>query len=250
MLYTLYEKIIEYSKIPDILKIGCVTPVYKPGKPKNHVSSHKPISVTSNISKLFEKLLLNNLQSFIFNNNILPSNQYGFIPGLSVEHQLIDLLKCITEKLNTTGIMCIDIIFLDASNAFDTIPHDLLLTDIQSIGINDIFLKILIDFFTDRYQYVKYNDIKSFLCEVVSGVLQGGVLSPLLYNTFVRKFSQILQYSESFLFADDTNLVKAIYEVCSESTRTVLITQKVRIEHCIKLLIPLDTYLINKFHFI
>jgi len=95
--------------------------------------------LTPNIAIIFEKLILNNLQSFVFENNILPICQYGFIPGLSVEHQIIELMRDVSEMLNIKELICIDIIFIDAENAFDSVPHNELLKERKSIGIFGIF---------------------------------------------------------------------------------------------------------------
>jgi hypothetical protein len=118
-------------------------------------------------------------------------------------------MKDVFDLLNYKDLKCIDMIFIDASNAFDTLPHHELLNELQVIGILGPFLELLIDYFTNRYQYVKYNDIVSSY-EVISGVLQGGVLSPL-YNIFVRNFPSILKACKPFKFANDTNLIKAIF---------------------------------------
>jgi hypothetical protein len=117
-------------------------------------------------------------------------------------------MKDVFDLLNYKDLKCIDMIFIDASNAFDTLPHHELLNELQVIGILGPFLELLIDYFTNRYQYVKYNDIVSSY-EVISGVLQGGVLSPLYI--FVRNFPSILKACKPFQFANDTNLIKAIF---------------------------------------
>jgi retron-type reverse transcriptase len=119
-------------------------------------------------------------------------------------------MRDVSDMLNIKELICIDIIFIDASNAFDSVPHNELLKELQSIGIFGVFLKLLVDYFTNRFQYVKYDNFNSFLYEVMSGVLQGGVLSPILYNIFVRNFPLVLKYSKPFQFADDTAIIKGI----------------------------------------
>ncbi len=77
--------------------------------------------------KLFEKLIFNNLNSHIIQNNLIPDSQYGFCRGLNTQNQLIDLIYDISMSLNDPKILCVDIIFLDYSNAFDSVSFRLML---------------------------------------------------------------------------------------------------------------------------
>jgi hypothetical protein len=58
---------------------------------------------------------------------------------------------------------------------------------------------------------VNYDNFNSFLYEVISDVLQGGVLSPILYNIFVRNFPLVLKYSKPFEFTNDTDIIKGVF---------------------------------------
>ena len=193
------------------MKISSVTPVYKPNKPKDCIESYRPISVSNNFMKIFEALLFNNLNSFITTNNIIPDSQYGFRAGISTFHQLIELIYELTIAFNDSNLLCVDFIFLDYSNAFVTISHSELLYELKCIGITDKMLKLITSFLKERKECVKYEDVYSELFNVISGVIQGGKMSPTLFNIYVRKLLSVILASKSAQYADDNVLYKPIF---------------------------------------
>jgi hypothetical protein len=160
---------------------------------------------------LYEKLLLNNIESHLTRNFVIPDTQYGFRAGLSVEHLLIDFTREIYQAFSDKKYLFIDVILLDFSNAFTTVAHDKLFNECNEIGISDAFLDILVDFYKNRKEYVKLNDVKSTFYKVLSGVIQGGVMSPTLFSIFVRDIFKNLQHSSGHQFADDSSILKVIY---------------------------------------
>ena len=76
----LFNLCVEEGSFPDILKIACVTPLYKKGN-SEEPSNYRPISILPVISKIFERLLKDQLLCYLEHNNILSENQFGFRPG-------------------------------------------------------------------------------------------------------------------------------------------------------------------------
>jgi hypothetical protein len=145
-LYILFQKIVFFKEIPKQLKISSVIPIIKSGKNKSYFSSYRGISVQSNILKMFESIILKPLNIFLIKNFIIPKNQYGYSKGISSFHQHIDLQKIIFDSINDKKVIAVDLIFLDMSNAFDTISHHLLLNKLYNYGIVGNSLKILKSF--------------------------------------------------------------------------------------------------------
>ena len=109
---------------PDLLKIARVTPIYKKGA-KSDPSNYRPISVLSQVNKVFEKILHNRLYKYLSKFNILYEYQFGFREGHSTTQALVEItdkIKCaIDNKKLTCGI------FIDLTKAFDTVDHNILL---------------------------------------------------------------------------------------------------------------------------
>ena len=111
---------------PSTLKISCLTPIFKkddPSLPKNY----RPISITHTISKIFEKIIFKQLTEYLNSNSLLSDFQFGFRKGRSTS----DALICLTEKLykNLENKDSSALLLLDFTKAFDTIDHDILLTN-------------------------------------------------------------------------------------------------------------------------
>jgi len=124
---------------------------------------------------------------------------------------LIDLLYETSIGLNDPNVLCIDVVFLDHSNAFDRVSFGLLLENLYTIGIIGQSLAIISSLLYGRNFYVIFKAVISVLVSIMSGVPQGGVCSALLFNIFVRNLALIIIFSKLFQYADDCALKKVIY---------------------------------------
>ena len=209
-LYYLFNKIIQLEEIPKELKISKIIPILKPNKPKNIYSSYRPIALQNNIFKLFEKLLMKNFLPFIYLNNLIPETQYLYKKFVNYESQLIDMLKITTDAFNDKNVISVIIIFLDFSNVFNSLSHDKLFTKLSKIGITDEFIKILINSFKDRQEFVSYNNFNSEYYIIKNGIPQGGISSPILFNIYKSDIGNCIKNSGLFEFSDDSLLLKII----------------------------------------
>uniref|UniRef100_A0A1I8BVZ0 Reverse transcriptase domain-containing protein n=1 Tax=Meloidogyne hapla TaxID=6305 RepID=A0A1I8BVZ0_MELHA len=120
------------SKIPTIWKKAIINPIPKKSNPKYPID-FRPISLLCSSSKILEKIIANELQSFIEANNILPNCQHGFRKSHSVSTQLLEVMDDFTYSLENKCL--IDVIYFDLAKAFDTVPHSLLISKLNNIGI-------------------------------------------------------------------------------------------------------------------
>ena len=96
---------IETGIYPSKLKYAKIIPVYKSGEEDNP-TNYRPISLLSNINRIFEKLMYNRLKTFIDKHNILIPSQYGFREKHSVEHALLDIINKIQSNMDKKLFSC------------------------------------------------------------------------------------------------------------------------------------------------
>ena len=178
--------------------------------PKNY----RPISLLPICSKIFERLIYNELFTFFTDNNLISPNQSGFRPGDSCVNQLIaithEIYKSFDDGLEVRGV------FLDISKAFDKVWHEGLLLKLSLNGISGNLLKLLRDFLYCCKQRVVLNGQNSSWENVNAGVPQGSILGPLLFLIYINDLSNGVS-SNCKLFADDTSLFSVVNDIQSSS---------------------------------
>jgi hypothetical protein len=196
------------STFPSCFKTALIKPLLKKHSlPKDDLSSYRPISNLTFLSKLLERIIHNRLITHLNSFTSLSPFQSAYRKFHSVETALLriqnDLLQAI-DKRHVTAL-----ILLDLSAAFDTIDHNILLTRLSStFGICGPALELLKSYITNRLQFVCIDSASSDLSTLTSGVPQGSVLGPLLFTLYTTPLSYLLTDSVmSFhLYADDTQL--------------------------------------------
>ena len=189
---------------PEKLKLVNVIPIFKKGS-RLLVSNYRPISLLSNLNKIFEKIIYKRIYSFIERNDCLYSLQFGFRSKHSTTHALINITEKIRSALDQNKVSCG--IFVDLQKAFDTVNHKILLHKLNYYGFRGIINDWFRSYLHERKQKVCINGFESEIKLLHHGVPQGSVLGPILFLLYINDLHNCINYSTTFHFADDTNVL-------------------------------------------
>ncbi|MEL7308788.1 MAG: reverse transcriptase family protein, partial [Pseudomonadota bacterium] len=202
-LFDLYSLSLELSRIPTSWKTAVVTPIYKAGD-KMDVRNFRPISVTSCCSRILERIVKNKLSEFLSSHNAIIESQHGFVVGRSTDTLLTHFYDFVTESVDCNRV--VDCILFDFRKAFDTVQHEVLLQRLFMVGIRGSVLQWLSDFLSNRSQCVKIDQRLSNYLPVCSGVIQGSVLGPTLFNIFINNIDNVIRHAKILKYADDVRI--------------------------------------------
>jgi hypothetical protein len=152
-------------------------------------------------------LIFQRIKQHLVNHSILVPEQYGFQDGVSTDTATYKLMETIFNTWNMKEYMAQ--IFFYLTTECDRVNHELLLSQMKFFGVRSVILEWLKSYLNNRKQRVdsKFTKTHSYSgWEIVEhGILQGSVLSPLLFNTYINDFQKIInKLSHTILFADNT----------------------------------------------
>ena len=178
--------------------ISRVCPIPKTDNPTS-IKDYRPISVLSVLSKVYKRVILNQLGSFIETQNLYNINQSGFRKGHPTNMLLLKLRDDIKTEMNRSEVALS--LLTDYSKAFDTIDHRISLEKLQNMNFakNTIICSYLIE----RYQNVQIEDKRSTLLPMFFGAPQGSIL----FNLYIAELADRI-YSTTIQYADDTTLYR------------------------------------------
>lgn len=201
ILTRIFNDCLRLSYFPSKWKLGKITAIPKPGKDPTDPKNFRPITLLSNMGKIFEKIILSRLKTFEESTSLFIPNQFGFRDSHSTIHQVVRLTENISKNFNmnkSTGM-----VLLDIEKCFDSIWFDALIHKMLQFNFPPMLIKIVKSYVTNRKSFVSFQQANSETFTVPAGVPQGSILAPFLFNVFVSDIKSPKK-SELSMFADDT----------------------------------------------
>ena len=195
----IYANSMYYGIFPSDWAIATVTLLPKTGD-KTNPGNWRPISNTNIFAKILEKLVHKQVSQYIYANNLISEQQYGFVPGRSTHESIFKFTKHIYSAINNGKIT--GVLFLDIAKAFNCINHEILDIFMANNGFDNRVRKWFKSYNT-RLQCVKINENRSDIKRVLYGAAQGTVLGPTLFILYFNAITENVSRCKISMFADD-----------------------------------------------
>jgi retron-type reverse transcriptase len=187
----IFNSSLSQGVVPGAWKQANVSPVYKSKGSRMDATNYRPISILPVLARTLEKIVASQLYDFCDSRDVIPPQQFGFRRNSSCEIALLTALDSWMEAVDEGKY--VGALLLDLSKAFDSVPHHLLLLELNKIGVGTEALRWFTSYLAERTQRVCSSQVVTQWKPVTRGVPQGSCLSPLLFNIFVRKVPEVAE---------------------------------------------------------
>ena len=199
LIHNFYNNSILQGTFPDAMKFADITPSHKKND-KCFKENYRPISILSSFSKNFEIIMYNDI--YLYMENRLSPYLCGFRKGYSTQYCLMAMLERFRKALDNKQKF--GALLTDLSKAFDCLNHELLIAKLAAYGFDILSLNLILSYLKGRKHRTKVNNFFSEWADIVSGVPQGSILGPLLFNIYINDIFLFTQEDRVANYADDT----------------------------------------------
>ena len=182
-------------------KRAVVHPVHKKSD-HGDMATYRLIAILLAFAKLFEKLVPQQITSFLVRNDIISNKQHGFHKDKSCETALCHLSGLLAEarRLKKDAIE----VSLDFKRAFESLNIECLIRAFGSHHFGSAAVTWLTTYLTDRSQLTKYANVLSSPLPITTGVSEGSLLSPKIFNLYINSLHSL---PAKYIIANADNVI-------------------------------------------
>ena len=208
ILLEIYNESYRSANCPQIWRSAIIIPLLKAGKPPGAVKSYRPVSLTSCVVKLMERMFADRIYTIMETSESFSRLQAGFRKGRSCEDQILKITQAIENGFMKKEFERSLLVLLDYSAAFDKVWRQRLLETMLDQGIPQPIVRWIDCFLSNRQAKVRYGDNMSRSRTFSQGLPQGSVLSPLLFIIYINNLAKELSDTDTVvMFADDVGIL-------------------------------------------
>lgn len=187
---------------PNEWRTSEVIPIPKPAKPSTSPENIRPISLTSCLCKLMEKIISKRLEWYLENKNLIVKEQSGGMRKRSTFDQLLLLQdEILTTFAKNEYLICIT---FDIKHAYQSVKKSVVLNQLHEWGLRGNLPIFIENYLTKRKFYVRLGNEKSSKYELTDSIPQGGVFSNKLFLIAINKIiNHVHPLVKKSLFIDD-----------------------------------------------
>lgn len=209
----LFDKCWVEGIVPAAWKVAIVTPIPKQGKNRKNPNNYRPISLTSHLGKVYERIIKERMNYYCEKKNIIPCCQAGFRRGRGVSDHLAKIASQVRRARARRRILfsC----FFDVRRAYDSVWHRRILQKLSEIGLSGNIYNFVKSFIENRKIQVAWRGALSGHRTLEMGVPQGSVIAPLLFNLVTAGIDKaqvegcaLLVYADDVAICHETRMRK------------------------------------------
>ena len=193
--------------VPQVWRNAVIIPLLKSAKPASSIASYRPVSLTSCIVKLLERMIFHRLYNLAESRGMFCHTQAGFRKNRSCKDQLIRISQNISDGFQERKPKRTVMALLDLSRAYDRVCKEDLLLCLFESGVPLSFIRWIWAFLRNRQFRVLFNSSLSRTRWLVHGVPQGAVFSPMLFLFYINSVADVIPKDVlNSIFADDLTI--------------------------------------------